>query len=286
MKFGVNVTTFKPDLDVADIARRVEELGFESFWLPEHILYPMQPKSAYYGASDGKIPSIMEEFMDPYVGLARASAVTKRILLGTSISLVPEHNPLVLAKRISTLDYFSRGRFLFGMGMGWLQEEGEIMKVDWEHRWAQTRECILVLKELWTKESAEFHGKYYNFPLVRMYPKPFIRPHPPMIMGGTAKNVFKRVAALCDGWMPSHATPEMIREGWAELEKECRAIGRDPASVEITAFGPGLDISRTEEFEKVGAKRMVVRLEPPTGRKEGFKELEEYARTLKKHLKN
>lgn len=283
MKFGINVTNFKPDLDVAVVARRVEELGFESFWMPEHILYPVKVASKYYGTADGAIPDTMHQMMDPFIGLARASAVTKKIGLGTSICLVAEHNPLLLAKRISTLDHFSGGRVLFGVGTGWLREEAEIMGVDFDHRWTQARECIQAMKELWTKEEAEFHGKYYHFPAVKSYPKPARKPHPPIIVGGTARGVFKRVAVHADGWMPSHATVEMIRDGRAALDREAKTVGRDPASIEITAFGSELDLSLVDEFEAAGAERMVIRLTPPSGM-EALEELEGYARRLKEHL--
>jgi probable F420-dependent oxidoreductase len=283
LKFGVNVTNFKDNLDVAVVGRRVEELGFESFWLPEHVLVPLKVKSRYYGTADGAIPETMHQMMDPFIGLARASAVTKRIGLGTSICLIASHNPLLLAKTIATLDFFSGGRVLFGVGTGWLREEAEIMGVDFDHRWTQARECIQVMQALWTNEEAEFHGKYYDFPLVKSYPKPSRKPHPPVIVGGTASRVFKRVAAHAQGWMPSHATVEMIREGRQALDREAQALGRDPASIEITAFGPDLDLDRIDEFEEAGTERMVLRLTPPSGL-EALDELEGYARQLKKHL--
>ena len=134
----------------------------------------------------GPIPETYRHFTDPYIALARASAVTTKIKLGTGITLVPERNPLVLAKQIAALDHYSGGRFLFGIGAGWNREETTMMGGDFEHRWTQTREAILAMKELWTKDEAEFHGRYFDFPPVYCYPKPAQKPHPPVILGGHA----------------------------------------------------------------------------------------------------
>jgi probable F420-dependent oxidoreductase len=283
MKIGVNVTNFDDSLDVATIAERVEGLGFDSFWLPEHIAVPVKARSRYYGSPDGSIPQFMSHMVDPFIGLARASAVTRRIRLGTSICLVPEHNPLLLAKRISTLDHFSGGRFIFAIGTGWLREECELMGGDFDHRWSQAREAILAMKELWTKDEAEFHGKYYDFPPVRSYPKPAQKPHPPVILGGTADNVFKRVVAWGDGWMPSHATVDQIKAGRAVLDELAGAAGRDPASLEITAFIVPPDPEIIGRYQEAGAERVVLRLPPPSGQ-EALSQVEEFARRLRRLL--
>jgi alkanesulfonate monooxygenase SsuD/methylene tetrahydromethanopterin reductase-like flavin-dependent oxidoreductase (luciferase family) len=121
------------------------------------------------------------------VALARASAVTKTIKLGTGICLIPERNPLLLAKEVATLDRLSGGRFIFGIGAGWLKEETEIMGGDFAHRWTQTKDAILAMKALWTQDEAEYHGQYYDFPRVRSFPKPAQKPHPPIFLGGSAK---------------------------------------------------------------------------------------------------
>ena len=147
------------------------------------------------------------KFADPFIALARASAVTQTIKLGTGVCLVPEHHPLLLAKQVATLDNFSRGRFLFGIGAGWLNEETVIMGGDFAHRWGQTREAILAMKALWSQETAEFHGKYYDFPPVISFPKPVQQPHPPIYIGAFGMgNVFRRVVTYgmlgCPGCSP------------------------------------------------------------------------------------
>jgi probable F420-dependent oxidoreductase len=237
MKIGVNTRVASQSMDIAVVAQKAESLGFESLWLPEHGVMPVHVATRYQGSSDGSIPPSMSDIGDPFIGLARASAVTKTLKLGTGICLVPEHNPLLLAKEIATLDHLSNGRFLFGIGAGWLREETEIMGGDFEHRWSQTREAILIMKELWTKAEAEFHGKFYDFPLVRSSPKPFQKPHPPIFLGGSAGNVFKRIVAWGDGWMPIRATPQDIKSSRATLDELADAAGRDPRSIEIMVYG-------------------------------------------------
>jgi probable F420-dependent oxidoreductase len=265
MKIGVNTRVSSRSVDVAAVAQKAESLGFESLWLPEHGVMPVHVTTRYQGSSDGSIPPSMSDIGDPFIGLARASAVTKTLKLGTGICLVPEHNPLLLAKEIATLDHLSGGRFLFGIGAGWLREETEIMGGDFEHRWSQTREAVLVMKELWTKEEAEYHGKFYNFPPVRSFPKPFQTPHPPIFLGGSAGNVFKRIVAWGDGWMPTRATPQDIKSGRATLDELANAAGRDPHSIEIMVYGEAGDPETLKRFEEAGASRVIVRLQTTEG---------------------
>jgi len=262
------------------VAQEAETLGFESLWLPEHGVMPVHVTTRYQGSPDGSIPPSMSDIGDPFIGLARASAVTKTLKLGTGICLVPEHNPLLLAKEIATLDHLSGGRFLFGIGAGWLQEETEIMGGDFAHRWSQTREAILVMKELWTKDEAEYHGKFYNFPAVRSFPKPAQTPHPPIYLGGSASNVFKRVVAWGDGWMPTRATPEDIKNGRATLDKLSEAAGRDSRSIEIIVYGEAGDRELLKRYEEAGANRAIVRLSTTEG-DVALTELERMAELLK-----
>jgi probable F420-dependent oxidoreductase len=241
------------------MARKVEELGFESFWCAEHPFIPVHSASRFPGSADGVIPESYSHFIDPFVALARASGVTSRIKLGTGIVLVPERHPLLLAKEISTLDLFSRGRFLFGIGAGWLREETQIMGGDFDHRWSQARESILAMKELWTKPEAEFHGKYYDFPPVRSYPKPAQKPHPPVILGGGAKNVLQRVVAWGDGWLPNRITPDELRGSRATLDRLAKDAGRDPAAITISVHGQPADRDLIRRLIDAGANRVVVR---------------------------
>ena len=248
--------------DIAPIAQKIEVLGFDSMWLPEHVLIPVHTSSIPPSYPDG-IPPSMAHTMSPFVALARASAVTSRLKLGTAVCLVPEHNPIELAKQIATLDMYSGGRFMFGIGAGWLKEETEIMGGDFEHRWTHTREAVLAMKELWTKDVAEFHGRYVDFPQVRCNPKPAQKPHPPVILGGVAENVFKRVARWGDGWIPIRITPEQVKQGRVTLNELASERGRDPKSIEITVHtGPlPAEPDLPKRYEEAGADRMVIRVQ-------------------------
>ena len=259
MNVGISVPLPAYLVDVGFMARKAEELGFESFWCAEHPFIPVRSTARFPGSADGVIPESYSHFIDPFVALARASGATARIRLGTGIVLVPERHPLLLAKEISTLDLFSGGRFLFGIGAGWLREETEIMGGDFDHRWTQTRESILAMKELWTKTEAEFHGRYYNFPPVRSYPKPAQKPHPPVILGGHAKNVLERVVAWGNGWLPNRITPEGLRESRATLDRLAKDAGRDPSTITISVYGQAPDRDLVRKFLDAGATRVVVR---------------------------
>ena len=163
MRIGTSVPLPAYTIDPAFMAQKAEELGFESIWYAEHPAVPVHSASPF-PATGGAIPWTYSHFTDPYVALARASGVTRTIKLGTGITLVPERNPLLLAKEIASLDLFSGGRFLFGIGTGWLREETALMGGDFAHRWTQTREAIEVMKALWTHDEAEYHGRYFDFP--------------------------------------------------------------------------------------------------------------------------
>jgi probable F420-dependent oxidoreductase len=282
MKIGVFVFQTDDVLDPAVLAKRAEELGFESFWVPEHPIIPLRTSSPYRGSADGSIPESYGRIVDPFIALARASAATQTIKLGTAICLVPERNPLLLAKEIATLDRFSGGRFLFGIGAGWLKEETEIMGGDFPHRWTQAREAILAMKELWTKAEAEFHGKYYDFPPVRSFPKPAQQPHPPILVGGNAPNVLKRVVAWGNGWMPGRVSVEDIRRGCATLRELAEEAGRDPMSLEVMAFGGAgqfRDRASIKEMEEAGARRVTIWLTQTAG-EALLAEMEELARQV------
>ena len=259
----IGISTFPTDysIDIAKLAQRAEEYGFESLWVPEHSILPVNTESPWPGSPDGKIPKVYADIVDPFIALSRASAVTTKLKLGTGICLVPERNPLLLAKEVATLDMYSQGRFLFGIGAGWLREETEIMGGDFAHRWSQTRESILAMKELWTTVGSEYHGKYYDFPPVYSFPRSVQKPHPPVFLGGMAKNVFKRIIDYGDGWMPNRVVPEDVQKGRATLDELAEAAGRDPKSIIISVFGQQPDADLLKGFEEAGANRVMIRVE-------------------------
>ena len=284
MKIGVFEFCIDRSVDPAVIAKRAEELGFASYWVPEHPIVPVKTTSPYPASDDGLIPDEYGRITDPFVSLARASAVTAKIELGTGICLVPERNPLELAKEVATLDHFSGGRFIFGIGAGWLREETEIMGGDFDHRWGQTKDAVLAMKELWTRDEAEYHGKYYDFPAVRSFPKPAQKPHPPVYMGGSSKYVFKRVVEWGDGWMPVLSPVEDIKAGRQRLNEMAQAAGRDPKEISVLAFGfPEKFRTRAamDELAAAGVDQATVwLLQSENGEAAVLSELESLAREL------
>jgi len=282
MKIGVFLLPSQDSADPAVVAKRAEELGFASFWVPEHAVLPVHYSSKYPGTPDGRIPPAVGIIADPFVALARASATTTKIQLGTGVCLVPERNPLVMAKEIATLDHFSGGRFLFGIGAGWLKEESEIMGADFQHRWTQTRDAIHAMKELWTKEESAYYGSYYNFPAVRSFPKPAQKPHPPVLLGGSSKYVYKRIVEWGDGWLPTGMKIDKIQEGWATISDLAQKKGRDPKSLTLIVFGaPGQ--FRTKEdlkpLEKIGVTHATIWLKK-NSKAEAVSEVEELAKAV------
>ena len=280
MDIGISMFLTSDSIDVASLARRCEDLGFESLWLPEHPAIPVRTSSPWPGSPDGVIPPEYSQIVDPFVALARASGVTNNLKLGTGICLVPERHPILLAKEIATLDHYSGGRFLFGIGTGWLSEETELFGTSFKSRAGYTRESILAMKELWTKEESEYHGKFVDFPLVKSFPKPVQQPHPPVYLGGMAKNVFQRVVSWGDGWMPNRVTPEIVGNGRRELDRLAREAGRDPSSLKVSVFGQPADPELIRDFEAAGADRVMLRLTSGAAEAPALAELEEIARKV------
>ena len=258
MNIGIAMFVTPSSIDIADLAQACEAHGFESLWVPEHLAIPAGPKSPWPGSPDGVIPQMYYECVDPFVALGRASAVTTTLKLGTGICLVPERNPILLAKEIATLDYFSGGRFLFGIGTGWLKEETELFGVDFAQRANYTRESVRAMQALWTNEVAEFHGQHIDFQPIYSSPKPVQQPHPPVLIGGRAPNVFRRVVAWGNGWMPNRITPEELRAGKNELNRLANAAGRNPDDIEVSVFGQPADPELLKAFEDAGAARAMV----------------------------
>ena len=265
--------------DITVLAQKMEELGFDSMWVPEHTVIPIHHNSKYRGTADGSLPESMSHQANPLISLAHAAGATKSLKIGTAVLLVTEHNPLDLAKQVSTLDYYSGGRFLFGIGTGWFREESEIMGGDFDHRWTQAREYLSAMKELWTNDPAEYHGEYVDFPPVRCLPMPVQKPHPPVLLGGEAKNVFRRIVQWADGWLPLRMSPEQVAAARAKLSEMADAAGRDPKSITITVSGVPTDKDAIKQYEDAGADRALVRL-TQTGQSEVLGELEDMAQKV------
>ena len=187
-------------INIGELARAAEDRGYESLFLPEHTHIPTSRRTPFPGG--GELPRAYSHTHDPFVALSFAAAATKRLLLGTGICLVPQHDPIVTAKSVASLDDLSGGRFIFGIGGGWNVDEMENHGARYETRFKLMRERILAMKALWTEDEAAYHGQMVNFDPVWMYPKPRQKPHPPVLLGGSSDHTLKRVVEFCDGWLP------------------------------------------------------------------------------------
>jgi probable F420-dependent oxidoreductase len=263
MDIGLMHVTPYSKADPAKVAKRAEELGFESYWVGDHTIVPVESSTPYPGAKhDGREPYYVSELPDPLLALARAGATTSRIKLGTGITLVPERNPILTAKQVATLDDGCGGRFLFGIGAGWNREESTILGGDFDHRWSQVKDYIAAMKVLWRDEISEYHGKYVDFPPVRCLPKPARKPHPPILIGSVSStHALKRVVDWGDGWMPVVATVDQFAEGVATVKKMAKAAGRNPEGFDFTVFAlehQWRSKPEIQALQQAGANRVVL----------------------------
>jgi probable F420-dependent oxidoreductase len=245
MKYGVAIFATDETIDVPQLAVAAEQLGFESFFLPEHTHITASRRTPYAGG--GELPRSFYHLVDPLVSLAGAAVVTKTIKLGTGVILVPEHDPIVLAKELATLDRISNGRLIFGVGAGWIAEEAENHGVIFKTRFGLMRERVEAIKAVWTEEDASYHGKFVNFDPIWCHPKPLQKPHPPVLMGGRSAASRKRAVAYCDGWIPTAIGAKELLPAIADLREQARAAGRNPDSVSVTSFG-----AKPDEFKMLG----------------------------------
>src|SRR5919206_2840703 len=186
MKFGVTMFTTRYSIGPAELARAVEERGFESLFVPEHTHIPVSRRSPWPGGAD--LPDEYRETLDPFLALTAAAAATERLLLGTGICLVVERDPITTAKEVATLDHLSGGRFLFGVGAGWNAEEMQNHGTDPSTRFGLMRERVEAMKAIWTQDEAAYHGKHVDFDAMWSWPKPAQKPHPPILVGGRGAN--------------------------------------------------------------------------------------------------
>ena len=263
MDFGAMMFSTDYSIRPDDLAKLLEDRGFESMWVPEHSHIPADRRSPWPGGKE--LPQEYWHTYDPFVALTAAAAATTTLKVGTGICLVIERDPIMMAKEVASVDRLSNGRFIFGIGGGWNREEMANHGTRSRSRWRLLRERILAMKEIWTQEEAEFHGEFVNFDKMWAYPKPVQRPHPPILMGGDGPTTFDRVVEYCDGWMPISGRPQSggpsLQEKIAMLRRQAEEAGRDPASINITTFR-GPDGSQPEpdairRLEEAGVDRVI-----------------------------
>ena len=255
MQFGVFIFNTDDTMNIVELARAAEERGFESLWVPEHSHIPTSRRTPY--PRGGNLPPEYSRIVDPFVSLGAAAAATSRLLLGTSVCLVNERDPIILAKEVASLDYLSGGRFLFGIGGGWNREEMENHGINPRRRFPILRERILALKQIWTQDEAEFHGEFVSFDPIWQWPKPVQKPHPPILVGGDAPGTLPRVVEYGDGWMPSGSSPTRLGQRIPELQRLAEEAGRP--SIPVTAFNIPADAGREviANYLEVGVVRVV-----------------------------
>ncbi|MGK5552916.1 LLM class F420-dependent oxidoreductase [Actinomadura kijaniata] len=253
MDFGVSTFVTDEGIGPAALGRALEERGFESLFLAEHTHIPTSRETPWPGGAE--LPRHYYRTLDPFVALAAAATATGRLRVGTGIALVIQRDPIILAKEVASLDLLSGGRAILGVGAGWNREEMRNHGTDPRTRMRLLRERVLAVKELWTKEEAEFHGEFVDFDPVFSYPKPVQDPHPPVLVGGSGPTTFDRVVEFGDGWMP------ILGRGTEDLPAQIKEL-RDRAGryVPVSVFGVVPKAEIVAELEAAGVDRVLFNL--------------------------
>jgi probable F420-dependent oxidoreductase len=253
MEYGASIFFTDYSITPTALAVAMEERGFDSLWAAEHSHIPVPRKTPAPGG--GELPKRYYDVMDPFVTLAAAAAVTRKLKLATGICLVIQRDTIQTAKLVASIDQVSGGRFLFGIGGGWNAEEIENHGTRFETRMKKMREQIAAMKEIWTKSTAEYHGDLVEFPPMMAWPKPVQKPHPPVILGGAFPWAARRAVRYGDGWYPnaSSGNPDEYLPKFREMARDA---GRDPASLPVTLGGAPEDVDRLKHFRDMGVVRV------------------------------
>ncbi|MGH6898353.1 MAG: LLM class F420-dependent oxidoreductase [Geminicoccaceae bacterium] len=277
MKIGFFFFGTDYSMAVVELARALEERGFESLFLPEHTHIPASRRSPWPGGAE--LPRHYSHTLDPFVALAAAAAVTKTLRLGTGICLLTERDPIVTAKEVATLDLISSGRFEFGIGAGWNAEEMENHGTRFETRFRVMVDRAKAMQAIWTRDEASYQGEFTAFEPIWSWPKPVQKPHPPILLGGETKHTLRRVMDFCDGWFPRG-------RGFGDPEAEMRRLrsaakeaGRDIRTVSTTLFGAEPEAGYLERCRAAGVDRALIGL-PSEGRDTILPLLDGYAAFL------
>jgi probable F420-dependent oxidoreductase len=263
MHIGLSTFPTTYSISPVELGRQAEDRGFDSVWTVEHTHVPASRRTPY--PLGGELPSIYWESYEPFTYLSQVAAVTESLKIGTGVCLAAQHHPLALAKRVASLDALSGGRFLFGVGAGWLGEEMENHGLAYADRWKVLRECVLAMQACWTQKDAEFHGDFIDFDPVWVEPKPVSQPHPPVYIGATSTWAMDRIAEYAQGWYPVQV-PE-FDERLAQLTEACAARGRSIEEIDISLLTMITDAGQLEAWAAKGVNRIVLSL--PTADRDG-----------------
>jgi probable F420-dependent oxidoreductase len=278
MHVGVHMFATEYAIHVGELAREAEQRGFESLFLPEHTHIPKSRRSPWPGG-----PNLPQEYWhthDPFVALAIAAAATTTLKLGTGICLIIERDTITTAKSVASLDVLSGGRFLFGIGGGWNAEEMEHHGTEFKSRFAKLGEQVLAMKEIWTKDEAEFHGRFVDFDPIWAYPKPAQKPRPPVLLGGETGHTLQRVVDFCDGWLPRGRGGFDIAPSLADLRARAAKAGRDMKTISVTVFGASPDRAVLDRYIGLGITRVTFGL-PSKDRDTVLPLLDQYAKLIR-----
>jgi probable F420-dependent oxidoreductase len=218
---------------ILQIAKQAEALDYHTLWTFDRLLYAVKPQNPYPGTPDGAWPEVFRRMLDPLDTLTFIAAETKKIGLGTSVLDLPYYNPVVLGRRLTTLDYLSNGRLRLGLGLGWSKDEMEATGADMTQRGALADEFLQVLKGLWTQNPVEFQGKFFKVPKSYVDLKPVQKPHPPIYLAAFVPAALQRVARLANGWNPTAIPVDGMAQMFSSIKKMAADAGRDPASLEL-----------------------------------------------------
>ncbi len=278
MKIGISLFPTDYSITPTDLAVAVEERGFDSLWFPEHTHIPTSRKSPWGGGRE--LPEVYKQSLDPFLALTAAAMATRRIKLATGICLVVERDPIHNAKEVATLDYLSGGRFLFGIGGGWNAEEMANHGTNFNTRFELMRERIAAMKTIWTKDVAEYHGRYVNFDPVWAWPKPIQKPHPPIIVGGAFPHAARRAIAYGDGWMPIGGRGADILSLLPRFRQMVAEAGRNPDTVPMSVFAAPPDGELLKGYRDAGIDRAVLLIHT-AGRDAVLQKLDECANLIR-----
>ncbi len=277
MHIGALIFATDYSIRIDELARALEERGFESLLLPEHTHIPASRRTPRPGG--GELPEEYWHTHDPFVALSFAAAATTKLKLGTGICLLPQRDPIVTAKSVASLDMLSGGRFIFGLGGGWNVEEMENHGARYETRFKLLRERVLAMKAIWTEDAAAFHGEMVDFDPVWAYPKPVQKPHPPILLGGESDYTLARVVEFCDGWLPRARGAFDPVEGMGRLRRAAEAAGRDMSTLSMTVFGAPPKAATLKTYAEAGVTRALLVL-PSADRDTVLKLLDDYVPLL------
>ena len=278
MRIGLTIFATDRSMNPVELAREAETRGFYSLYVPEHTHIPVSRRTPP-PTGESELPEEYKRTLDPFVALAAACSVTSRLRLGTGIALVAQHDPIVLAKTIATLDHLSGGRLVLGIGYGWNVDEMESHGVEARRRRAIVREKMLAMQALWSQDVAQFSGEFVRFEPSWQWPKPVQRPRPRVWIGGAAgPTLFAHIAEFADGWMPVGGAG--MQAALPELRRAFEARGRDPATLDVAPMGVLPDPAKLAFYASIGITEAVLRL-PSAPRDVVMPLLDDYARYLK-----